>query len=134
MARPEVPDTSALLEAVRRPERWPACLLYSYRLVRYLGEESGFMGLILAMLAGSVAPGGSLIQFPIIASLQRSGAGAGPLAAYLTAWSLMPVQRTLVWELPFLGLPFVAARLLVSAAAPLLAGLCVPIILKLITH
>ena len=24
MARPEVPDTSALLEAVRRPERWPA--------------------------------------------------------------------------------------------------------------
>ena len=24
MARPEVPDTSALLEAIRRPERWPA--------------------------------------------------------------------------------------------------------------
>jgi predicted nucleic acid-binding protein len=24
MARPEIPDTSALLEVVRRPERWPA--------------------------------------------------------------------------------------------------------------
>jgi predicted nucleic acid-binding protein len=26
MARPEVPDTSALLDAIRRPERWPALL------------------------------------------------------------------------------------------------------------
>ena len=101
---------------------------------RYLGEQSGFTGLIIATLAGCFAPGGSLIQFPIVASLQQSGASPGPLAAYLTAWWLMPVQRTIVWEVPFLGLPFVGARLIVSLAAPLLAGLCVPIVLKLLSR
>jgi hypothetical protein len=101
---------------------------------RYLGEQSGFTGLIIATVAGSLAPGGALIQFPVVASLQRSGASPGPLAAYLTAWWLMPLQRTIVWEVPFLGLPFVAARLIVSLAAPFLAGLCVPLVLKLLTR
>lgn len=98
---------------------------------RYLGAESGIAGLVIATVAGILTPGGPYIQFPIVAALFRSGAGPGPLAAYLTAWSLIPLNRTLVWEIPFLGAPFALVRLLVSVALPLLIGLLVPYVLRL---
>jgi uncharacterized protein len=97
---------------------------------KHLGEESGVGGLLIAMLAGSLTPGGPFIQFPIIATLQRSGAGSGPLAAYLTAWLLIPLQRVIIWELPFLGYQFVTARLLMSLAVPLAIGAAVPVVLR----
>ena len=98
---------------------------------RYLGEGSGISGLIIATVAGILTPGGPFIQFPIVASLYRAGAAPGPLAAYLTAWGTIPLNRSLVWEVPFLGIPFTVARLAVSLAAPFLIGLAVPYVLRL---
>lgn len=109
-----------------------AVLLPTDLIGRYLGADSGFGGLLLATLAGLVTPGGAFMQFPIVAALLRSGAGPGPLAAYLTAWSLFPVHRTLIWEVPFLGAQFAIARIMVSAALPLLIGLAVPRLLRLL--
>jgi len=101
---------------------------------RHMGEGSGLTGLLLATAAGSLTPGGPFIQFPIVAALYRSGAGPGPLAAYLTAWSLIPVVRLIVWEVPFLGLQFAASRVLVSLAAPILVGLLAPQVMRLIAR
>ena len=52
-----------------------------------IGEESGVRGVLIATVAGILTPGGPFLQFPLVASLARGGAGVGPLAAYLTAWS-----------------------------------------------
>lgn len=98
---------------------------------RYLGEGSGVSGLLIATVAGILTPGGPYIQFPVVASLYRAGAAPGPLAAYLTAWGTIPLNRSLVWEVPFLGLPFTLARLAVSLAVPFLVGLAVPYVLRL---
>jgi len=66
MARPEIPDTSALLEAVRRPERWP-------RLQRSL--QSGqicLSSVVLAELyAGTRSPSDQLILQRIAVAMQR---------------------------------------------------------------
>ena len=88
----------------------------------WMGAESGWKGLVIAMGLGAITPGGPMMQFPIVASLYKLGVGIGPLITYLTAWSVLGVHRVIVWEIPFLGPRVVAVRLAVSLAFPLLAG------------
>jgi uncharacterized membrane protein YraQ (UPF0718 family) len=105
-------------------------LLPSEALVRYVGAESGFLGLAIASVAGIATPGGPFLQFPLVAALMSAGAGVGPIAAYLTAWSLLGWNRVLVWELPLLGGPFTLARWAVSLLLPILVGMTVAWVLR----
>lgn len=96
-----------------------------------VGEGSGMLGLGVATLAGVATPGGPFLQFPLVAALMQGGAAPGPVAAYLTAWSLLGWNRILIWELPLLGPGFTIARLAVSLALPILVGLLVPQVMRL---
>jgi uncharacterized membrane protein YraQ (UPF0718 family) len=101
-------------------------LLPSEVLGRYVGPESGFSGLAIATVAGMATPGGPFVQFPLVASLANAGAGTGPMAAFITAWSLISWNRIVVYELPLLGPQFTLARFSVSLLIPLLVGALVP--------
>jgi uncharacterized membrane protein YraQ (UPF0718 family) len=92
-------------------------------IVRWMGKGSGWRGISIGMIIGSLTPGGPMTHFPIIATLFKMGVGIGPLVSYLTAWSLFGLQRIILWELPFLGGRVVAVRLFVSVLFPLLAGM-----------
>ncbi len=100
---------------------------------QWVGEDSGLPGLLIATVAGALTPGGPFVQFPLVATLARAGAGPGPMVAYLTAWSLLGLQRLLVWEIPVLGPQFALARWLISLPVGIVAGLLVPPILRLLT-
>jgi uncharacterized membrane protein YraQ (UPF0718 family) len=50
------------------------------------------------------------------------GISVGPLVSYLTAWSLLGLQRIIMWEVPFLGLKVVAVRIVASFFLPLFTG------------
>ncbi|MQM40180.1 hypothetical protein KBTX_04226 [wastewater metagenome] len=89
---------------------------------RWLGAGSGVRGLLLATLAGAVTPGGPFSAFPLVVGLRGVGASLPVCVAYLTAWSVLGLQRVLVWEIPFFGAHFAAVRLLVSLPLPLIAG------------
>jgi len=91
-------------------------------IAQWMGKESGSKGILIGMVLGTLTPGGSMMQFPIIASLYKSGIGIGPLVSYLTAWSLLGFQRLIMWEFPFLGAQVVLVRLLASILFPFLAG------------
>src|SRR5215211_6783614 len=66
MARPEVPDTSALLDSIRRPERWPA-LLRSLQ-----SGQIWLSSVVLAELyAGTRSPHDRLILDRIVAVMRR---------------------------------------------------------------
>ncbi len=101
---------------------------------RWMGEESGFLGILIGIGAGIITPGGPYVSFPIAASLFKSGAGVGPMAAYLTAKNLFPLERTLVYEIPFMGTKFFIAKFIASFALPLLAGLLIPPLLRLVNR
>lgn len=90
---------------------------------KWVGEESGLKGIVVASLAGSLTPGGPIASFPIVAALYSMGADFGSLVAYLTAWELLGIQRILIWEIPLLGMKFVAIRVVVSLLCPVIAGL-----------
>jgi uncharacterized membrane protein YraQ (UPF0718 family) len=97
---------------------------------RWIGEGSGIQGVLIATVAGMLTPGGPFLQFPLVASLAKSGAAVGPLAAYLTAWSLLGLNRAIVWEIPLLGGTFAAARYVVTIAVPILVGLAMPYVYR----
>ena len=88
----------------------------------WLGRGSGHRGILAGFVAGVLTPGGPLVSFPIIAVFYKSGASLSALVCYITSWSLFGFQRILVWELPFMGPPFVMARVLPTLVFPLVAG------------
>ncbi len=88
----------------------------------WLGRRAGWRGLLIATGAGAITPGGPFMAFPLVVGLRAMGASLPVCITYLTAWSLLGIQRVLMWELPFFGLDFVLLRLLVSLPLPLLAG------------
>jgi len=91
--------------------------------VRWVGAESGFMGIVIATLAGVVCPGGPITIFPIAASFLAIGADIGAAIAFITSWTLLGYARTLVWELPFFGAEFIIWRNIISLPLPIVAGL-----------
>jgi uncharacterized membrane protein YraQ (UPF0718 family) len=89
---------------------------------RWMGQDSGVAGLLIGTAAGTLTPGGPFTHFPILASFLAKGAGVGPICAYITAWSLIGLNRFLVWELPILGPQVALVRLAVAVAFPPLLG------------
>jgi len=62
------------------------------------------------------------VSLPIAAGLLRSGAGAGTMVAFLTAWSLWAVSR-LPMEVAILGWRLTLIRLCSTFILPIVAGL-----------
>jgi hypothetical protein len=54
--------------------------------------------------------------------LMRSGAAPACVVAYLTAWSVLAIQRLVAWEIPILGARFALLRYAVSLLLPIAAG------------
>jgi len=96
-----------------------------------LGEGSGLKGILIATLAGALAPGGPYINMPLVASFYKSGASIGPLAAFLTAWGIIPIHRTIIYEIPLMGVPFALARYSASIIFPFVIGIIASSIFRL---
>jgi hypothetical protein len=100
-------------------------------IAKMLGEGSGLKGILIATVAGALAPGGPYINIPLVASFYNSGASIGPLAAFLTAWGIIPINRTLVYEIPLLGTHFALARYASSILFPFVIGVITSFIFRL---
>jgi uncharacterized membrane protein YraQ (UPF0718 family) len=112
------------------PKVLAACLIASFVAVlmprevvlRWVGAESGFLGIIVATLAGTICPGGPITIFPIAAAFVSIGADIGAAIAFITSWTLLGYARVLVWELPFFGGHFVIWRIIIAIPLPIVAG------------
>ena len=96
------------------PEQWMA---------RNLGAESGLRGILLAAAAGVVTPAGPFVSMPIAAVMIKSGAGSGPIVAFIAGWSLLALHRLIAWEVPMLGWRFALLRYSTCLVLPPIAGL-----------
>ena len=92
-------------------------------IARWLGQETGLGGILLASLVGGLIPGGPIISFPIALALFKAGVGVPQLVAFLTGWSVFALHRVIAFEIPFLGWRFAAVRFMVSFVLPPLSGL-----------
>ena len=89
----------------------------------WLGEDSGFRGILIASVAGGLVPGGPMLSFPIAVVLLDTGAGIPQLTAFLAAWSVFAVHRMISYEIPLMGWRFSMVRLVSSLALPVVSGL-----------
>jgi len=90
---------------------------------KWIGAESGFVGLLIATVLGAVLPGGPITIYPVASALLFVGADLGATIAFITSWTLLGYTRALVWEVPFFGLDFVLWRTLIATPLPFIAGL-----------
>jgi uncharacterized membrane protein YraQ (UPF0718 family) len=98
-------------------------LLPREMVARWVGHESGFMGLLIAAFFGFLLPGGPITIYPVAGAFLIIGADAGAVVAFIVSWTLIGYTRALVWELPFFGSDFVIWRILAALPLPIIAGL-----------
>ena len=124
-----ISDTRLFVDIL--PKVLAACLIAAFVAVlmprevvlRWVGAESGLLGILIATLAGTICPGGPITIFPIAAAFVAIGADTGAAIAFITSWTLLGYARILVWELPFFGGEFVIWRTIISLPLPIVAGL-----------
>ena len=97
---------------------------------RWVGAESGFIGIAIATVAGAILPGGPFTIYPIAGAFVAIGADIGAITTFVTSWSLLGYARAVVWELPFFGPEFVGWRLLISLPLPIVAGLLARFVMR----
>ena len=83
------------------------------KLMKYMGNKSGVIGIILAMLIGSVAAGPMYASFPFTAVLIKKGAKFSNVIIFMNAWFLTKIS-TLLFEFSALGLKFTLVRLIID--------------------
>jgi hypothetical protein len=88
----------------------------------WLGPDSGWLGVLAAVVAGAATPGGPVVGFSIGAVALKVGGGPPQVIAYVVAWALFAFQRLILWEIPFMPAKFVWFRAAVSLPFPFLAA------------
>ena len=88
----------------------------------WLGPDSGWFGVLTAVIAGAATPGGPVVGFSIGAVALKAGGGPPQVTAYVIAWALFAFQRVILWEIPFMPARFVWFRAAVSLPFPFMAA------------
>ncbi len=88
---------------------------------KWVGQESGFRGIMVGAAAGGLTPGGPFVSLPIAVGFLHAGASIGTMVAFLTAWSLWAFSR-LPMEVGIMGWKFTAIRLACTCFFPPIAG------------
>ena len=98
-------------------------LLDAEKLKELIQKQRGVMQLVYATILGAITPGGPTSSFSILNLFLASGLGYVIGITYITAWSMLGVQRILIWDMPLLGIDQASLRFLAGFWLPSLAGL-----------
>ena len=98
---------------------------------RWLGEEAGIKGILLASVLGGFVPGGPMITFPIIVALVKLNVATPSVIAFLTAWGVYAIHRVVIFEIPMGGPRVAAVRITSSILLPPLTGILAGLVIDL---
>jgi hypothetical protein len=93
----------------------------------WMSDDSGLRGILVGTLLGALTPPSVFAAYPIGAVMRSSGAGVGPVVAYLAGWALLSVLR-MPAEFGILGTKMALVRVASSLLLPPLAGLIASIL------
>ena len=86
-----------------------------------MGEKSGFRGLILSFVFGTLPAGPIYVAFPLAITLYNKGARVRNIVIFLGVWAAAKLPQILV-EIQFLGLEFAISRLILTVTFMVLLG------------
>jgi uncharacterized membrane protein YraQ (UPF0718 family) len=82
-------------------------------MVKYMGENSGIKGMLLAIFIGSAAAGPLYGAFPVAAVFMKKGVKFSNVIIFLGAWSTTKIPMFL-FEMASLGTEFAVSRLVID--------------------
>nr|WP_319489574.1 permease [uncultured Caproiciproducens sp.] len=82
-------------------------------MIKYMGEESGLKGIVLAIILGSAAAGPLYGAFPVAAVFMKKGVKFSNILIFIGAWSTTKIPMFL-FETASLGAKFAFTRLAVD--------------------
>ena len=82
-------------------------------MVKYMGDKSGFKGILLALFIGSAAAGPLYGAFPVAAVFMKKGVKFTNILIFIGAWSTTKIPMFL-FEVAALGPVFAVTRMLVD--------------------
>jgi uncharacterized membrane protein YraQ (UPF0718 family) len=109
---------------------FPAYILPRELIATWLGEGSGWRGILIGCAVGPFFPGGPLVIFPVVVALLKSGAGIPAVIAFLTSGSVWGLHRIFMFEVPMMGTRFAVTRFVASALLPPLSGLFAALLIE----
>ncbi|MBC8472050.1 MAG: hypothetical protein H8D56_21540 [Planctomycetes bacterium] len=77
---------------------------------------------LLAVFFGTLPTGPLYVAFPLAVALRSKGASISNIVIFLSAWACIKIPQELV-ELQFLGIEFMAARLILTIIFVALMGI-----------
>ncbi|MGL5348515.1 MAG: permease [Peptostreptococcaceae bacterium] len=89
--------------------------------MKYMGENSGMTGIIIAFLIAFFAAGPMYAAFPFTAVLLKKGVKFSNIIIFLNAWCVTKAS-TLLFEIGSLGYKFTLARLAVDIPGVIILG------------
>jgi len=82
-------------------------------MIKYMGENSGLKGILLAIFLGSAAAGPLYGAFPVAGVFMKKGVKFSNILIFIGAWSTTKIPM-LLFEISALGTKFALTRLLVD--------------------
>ncbi len=98
-------------------------------MMKYMGPNSGAVGIFFAMLIGSLAAGPMYAAFPFTIVLIKKGVKFSNVIIFMNAWCVTKIT-TLLFEISALGFDFTILRLLVNIPGIILMGYLVEWLIK----
>ena len=90
-------------------------------IAQYLGHASGWQGVALAFLFGTLPTGPIYVAFPIAAMLLQKGARPLNIVILLNTWAALKIPQLIV-ETQFLGTKFMLVRLALTVPSAFIIG------------
>lgn len=98
-------------------------------LMIYMGKNSGFTGVLIAILIGSIAAGPMYAAFPFTAVLLKKGVKFSNIIIFMNAWCVTKIS-TLLFEISAIGYAFTLSRLVIDIPGVIIMGYLVEGLMK----
>lgn len=89
--------------------------------MKYMGDNSGILGIIIAFLIAFFAAGPMYAAFPFTAVLLKKGVKFSNIIIFLNAWCVTKAS-TLLFEVGALGYKFTLVRLIIDIPGVIILG------------
>lgn len=90
-------------------------------MMKYMGDNSGIVGILLSILIASLAAGPMYAAFPFTAVLLKKGVKFSNIIIFMNAWCVTKLS-TLLFEIGALGYKFTFARLIIDIPGVIIMG------------
>ncbi|MGL5754685.1 MAG: permease [Paraclostridium sp.] len=101
--------------------------------IKYMGCNSGIIGIALSFLIAFFAAGPMYAAFPFVEVLSRKGVKLSNIIIFLNAWCVTKLS-TLLFEISSLGYEFTLLRFIINVPAVIIMGFLVNFLINRRNH